>query len=101
MAIVPKEELLKFVEERFREDNSDEVLKFIEDFSDTINDDSDWKAKYDENDKMWRDKYKSRFFSEEPTPDLPNPEPGEETIDKADEPSAPTSYEELFTEKEE
>lgn len=100
MAIVAKEELLKFVKERFRDDSSDEVLKFIEDFSDTINDDSDWKAKYNENDKMWRDKYKARFFAEDEAPDMTPPN-GKEVIETTEETLAPTSYEDLFTEKEE
>lgn len=68
MAIRNKEFLLETIKKYTGEDTSDEVLQLIEDFTDTINDmetkaDTDWKRKYDENDKMWRDKYKARFFS--------------------------------------
>lgn len=69
MAIKSKEELLNAINERFSEDNSDEALSFIEDVTDTITeletratDSTDWKQKYEENDKEWREKYRSRFF---------------------------------------
>lgn len=68
MAIRNKEFLLETIKKYTGEDTSDETLQLIEDFTDTINDmdqkaETDWKQKYDENDKMWRDKYKARFFS--------------------------------------
>lgn len=53
------------------EDTSDEALTLLEDITDTINDldtkakgdGTDWKLKYEENDKQWRDKYRDRFFN--------------------------------------
>lgn len=51
---------------------SDEALSFLDDMQDTYNDmekriedanGQDWKKKYEENDALWRAKYKHRFFS--------------------------------------
>lgn len=70
MAILNKDDFMKKIKERIGEDTSDEALAFMEDITDTFNDleskskgdGTDWKTKYEENDKMWREKYKSRFF---------------------------------------
>ena len=69
MAIVSKEDLIKRLSEKFGDDNSDEVIQLTEDLSDTlndfdsrINDTEDWKIKFEENDNMWRKKYKDRFL---------------------------------------
>lgn len=69
MAIVSKEDLIKRLSEKFADDNSDEVIQLTEDLSDTlndfdsrINDTEDWKSKFEENDNMWRKKYKDRFL---------------------------------------
>lgn len=64
-----KAELLDQIKAKFGEDTSDDTLGFIEDISDTmteletkVTDSTDWKKKYEDNDKEWREKYKSRFF---------------------------------------
>lgn len=67
MAIVGKEELLDTINKIAGDDTSDDLLKLMEDVSDTYdslsnNDNEEWKTKYEENDKMWREKYKSRFM---------------------------------------
>lgn len=69
MSIVSKEVLIKRLSEKFGDDNSDEVIQLTEDLSDTlndfdsrINDTEDWKTKFEENDNMWRKKYKDRFL---------------------------------------
>lgn len=69
MSIVSKEDLIKRLSEKFGDDNSDEVIQLTEDLSDTlndfdsrINDTEDWKTKFEENDNMWRKKYKDRFL---------------------------------------
>ena len=64
------EELLAMIKGVIGEDTSDESLQLIEDVSDTINDyedraKEDWKAKYEANDKTWREKYRDRFFNTE------------------------------------
>lgn len=70
MAVLSREELIAKVAERIGDDTSDEALAFTEDVSDTLadletkakGDGTDWKAKFEQNDKEWRDKYKARFF---------------------------------------
>lgn len=70
MAVLSKEDFLAKIQERIGEDNSDEAIGFIEDMTDTYNsmetqlsDTTDWKAKFEENDAMWKQKYKDRFFT--------------------------------------
>lgn len=96
-------ELLSSLNERFKDDTSDDVLTLLEDFTDTLNDfesklKEDWKTKYIENDKAWRDKYRARFFAgkEENKDDLP-----EETDNEPDEDKSSTiTFDDLFTESE-
>ena len=70
MSVLNSDQLLAKIKERIGEDSSDEALSFIEDVTDTLinyenitKDSTDWKAKYEENDANWRNKYKERFFS--------------------------------------
>lgn len=90
-----KEEILEQIKTRLGEDTSDEALSFIEDITDTLtdyetktNDTTDWKQKYEDNDKQWRERYKERFFSGE------NPEEEEEEEQAEIEP--PLSFDDLF-----
>lgn len=92
MAIRTREELLNAVRERIGDDTSDEALAFIEDVQDTINnyenntnnDGTDWKKKYEDNDKEWRTKYRDRFFhgGVEQDDDPPYPQPKKLTFDE-------------------
>lgn len=80
-----KEELLNSIKDKFNEDTSDETLKFIEDVTDTINsyeDNSkeDWKAKYEQNDAEWRQRYKERFFQNNPVTEEPIIEDKQEEV---------------------
>ena len=65
MAIVTKDELIRKISEYAGEDNGDAVIEILEDVRDTFDsfegDGEDWKAKYEELDKTWREKYTSRF----------------------------------------
>lgn len=66
MAVKTIDEIMAKVRERIGEDDSDEAIGFIEDISDTLESFSnteDWKTKYEENDKKWREKYRDRFFT--------------------------------------
>ena len=66
MAVKTVDEIMAKVRERIGEDDSDEAIEFIEDISDTLESFSnaeDWKTKYEENDKKWREKYRDRFFT--------------------------------------
>ena len=70
MAILNKDDFLKAIQTRIGDDVSDDAMKFIEDMTDTFDsltassagDGEDWKAKYEELDNTWREKYKARFF---------------------------------------
>lgn len=70
--IVTMDELLNQLNNVIGENTSDEVISLIENVTDTFNDIStkasnndaeQWKNKYEENDKAWREKYKSRFMT--------------------------------------
>lgn len=101
MAIKTKEELLESIKSRIGDDTSDETITFLEDVTDTLSDyeerskgdGEDWKTKYEENDKYWREKYRERFFSKDVVVK-------EELDDEDDEPKS-MSYDDLFEEKEE
>lgn len=95
MAVRTREELMEAI--RGRVGDSDEDLAFIEDVTDTLSDlesraadQTDWQARYEENDREWRERYRSRFFNNEETlePDPADPDPEEH--------KTPTSYDELF-----
>ena len=64
-----KTELMERAKAIIGDNTSDEAIALLEDISDSFDadkDTTDWKAKYEENDKMWRDKYTSRFFDGAP-----------------------------------
>lgn len=92
-----KDEILNAIKERLGEDTSDETLSLIEDVTDTLddyetktNDSTDWKTKYEENDKTWRERYRDRFFSGE-ADDVDEPDDiDDDTPDKR-------TFEDLFT----
>lgn len=92
MAIVGKEELLDTINKIAGDDTSDDLLKLMEDVSDTYdslsnNDNEEWKTKYEENDKMWREKYKSRFMEKVVKDDVidgDNPDNYDEDADSSD-----------------
>lgn len=64
MAKLTKDELIEKVRKYVGDRTDDETIEIIEDISDSIDssDADEWKQKYMENDKMWRDKYISRFL---------------------------------------
>lgn len=97
MAVVNKDTIMERLRENFNDNDSDDVLGLLEDVTDTLNDyqsrleeNGDWKERYEQNDREWRQKYKDRFFNNEPEPDS-EPEP-----DKDPEQATPTTFEELF-----
>lgn len=97
MAVVNKDKIMERLRENFNDNDSDDVLGLLEDVTDTLNDyqsrleeNGDWKERYEQNDREWRQKYKDRFFNNDPEPD-PEPEP-----DKDPEQATPTTFEELF-----
>lgn len=67
MAKLSKDKLIEKVKKYIGDRTDDETIEIIEDITDTFDssDVDEWKQKYEENDKMWRDKYVSRFFNKE------------------------------------
>ena len=81
--------------------NDDETLEIISELSDNYDDvlntiGEDWKTKFDENDKMWREKYRKRFFDGSEKNDKEESDSYEEKETK----NKITSYEDLFETKE-
>ena len=96
MAKLSKDELIEKVKKYVGDRTDDETIEIIEDITDSIDttDVDEWKQKYKENDKMWRDKYVSRFF------DKKQEDPETSTEHEEEEEKEYKSYEDLF-EKEE
>lgn len=94
MAKLSKDELIEKVKKYVGDRTDDETIEIIEDISDSTDpsDADEWKKKYEENDKMWRDKYISRFFEK-------NAEENEDPADEDDEKEYKT-FEDLFEEEE-
>lgn len=95
MAKLSKDELIEKVRKYVGDRTDDETIEIIEDISDSIDssDADEWKQKYEENDKMWRDKYISRFLEKkEDEPDTPTEHEEEE--------KEYNSFEDLFEEEE-
>lgn len=95
MAKLSKDELIEKIKKYVGDRTDDETIEIIEDISDSIDssDADEWKQKYEENDKMWRDKYISRFL-EKKEDELDTPTEHEE------EEKEYNSFEDLFEEEE-
>ena len=100
MAIKTREEILKSLRDRFGEEPTDEDIAMLEDITDTFtdfeektSDATNWKNKYEENDKAWKKKYSDRFFSKDDIKDKPD-----EPEDPDDKPMR--TFDDLFTVKE-
>jgi hypothetical protein len=95
MAKLSKDELIEKVKKYVGDRTDDETIEIIEDISDSIDssDADEWKKKYEENDKMWRDKYISRFFEK-------NDEENEDTTNEDDDEKEYKTFDDLFEEEE-
>lgn len=95
MAKLSKDELIEKVKKYVGDRTDDETIEIIEDISDSIDssDADEWKKKFEENDKMWRDRYISRFV-EKKEDELDTPTEHEE------EEKDYNSFEDLFEEEE-
>lgn len=94
--IKTKDEIINMISARIGEDNSDEAIGLLEDITDTLNDyetrtadSTNWKEKYETNDKEWREKYKERFMSGDSSED--------ERIEEEEKPKR-YAFEDLFKE---
>lgn len=71
MSVVTRDKIIERIVSRMGEDNkSDEDIKLIEDLTDTFDDyerraGEDWRTKYEENDRQWRDRYVARFMNKD------------------------------------
>ena len=99
MAIRTKEEILESIKNIVGDSTDDNTLQVLEDVTDTFTDfenktanQTDWEAKYKENDEVWRKKYAERFYTGDPS--VP-PKNNESVIDEPDD--KPTRFEDLFT----
>ena len=100
MAVKTREEILKSLRDRFGEEPTNEDISMLEDITDTFkdfeektSDATNWKNKYEENDKAWKKKYSDRFFSKD------------DDKNNKDEPEGPDdkqmkTFDDLFTVKE-
>lgn len=104
MATLSKEDFLTRLKAKIGDDTSDDTVSFLEDVIDTYNDleskasikdETDWKAKYDELDKSWREKYTQRFFnsSTEVKDEIPKPV---EEIDPSVAEAESVTFDDLF-----
>lgn len=104
MAILSREDYLERLNKLVGEDNSDEALQIIEDFTDTFdnlgtqndNDNEDWKQKYEELDATWRQKYRDRFMNSQTTEE----DVIEEQKDNVETDGELKEYDDLFEERE-
>ena len=101
MAVKTKEEILKILRGRFGEEPTDADITMLEDITDTFtdfeektSDATNWKNKYEENDKAWKKKYSDRFFSKDGG-NNDNPGDSDEPEDKP-----MKTFDDLFTVKE-
>ena len=96
MAKLSKDDLIEKVKKYVGDRTDDETIEIIEDISDSIDtsDSDEWKQKFEENDKMWRDKYISRFFEKN------EDETEGSTDEKDDEEKEYKTFEDLFEEEE-
>ena len=70
MAILSRDDYFNRLQDYIGDDSSDRAISLVEDMTDTYNsfaerkDDGDeWKKKYEDNDRSWRERYRRRFFS--------------------------------------
>lgn len=99
MAIRSISDLTEAFNSMFAEEdlNTDDKIGFIEDLTDTVNAGSEnlnWKEKYENNDKEWREKYRRRFMTGEDDSSTPNIETIEDDETKR---AATIKISDLFT----
>lgn len=97
MARRTREELVAAFRAYAGDRNDDDTIALVEDISDSFGDGEDWQAKYEENDRQWRERYLSRFSYSQGgglEPDVEDPQ--EEQKDEVDTPPENVTFEELF-----
>lgn len=102
MSVLTREDYLSRIKGRLGEELADEDISLLEDMTDTyddlsskVTDNTDWKAKYEELDKSWRQKYVDRFNGKvESDEDMKDDSIG--TDEKVIQYDFPKTYDELF-----
>ena len=91
--IKTKEEILEQIKSKIGDSTDDNDLALLENISDTLDDlksrvseAGDWKTKYEENDKAWKQKYRDRFFNTEAKEEIEEHEKEKEKEMEIDEP---------------
>lgn len=101
-----KDEILASLKEIIGENSDDKTITFLEDVSDTFAEyeskiGEDWKTKYEDNDKAWRERYRARFFDGGAVEPSPSPDDVIKRHENdAQEESESLSYDELFEKRE-
>ena len=105
MAVLSHDDFMNAVKGLAGDSADDNTLAMIENFTDTYNDletrasdTTDWKAKYEQNDNEWREKYKARFFEGKEGTD-PNEVLRDQREDITDD-GKDISFDDLFKERE-
>lgn len=96
MARRSREELATAFSAIVGDNNSDDVLTFLEDLSDSMTPETntdDWENRYNELDRTWRQRYRDRFLN----PNTPTP-PGIETENNNADNNEPPTEEETHIE---
>lgn len=95
MAIKSRDEILSQIKTKFADQTDDDMISFLEDVSDTLDDleskasdTTNWEKKYQDNDAEWRRKYTERFYSPK--------EKDEQEDDVTDVPDKPKTFADLF-----
>lgn len=89
------QEIIKSLEDLVSDKEDERYISILEDVADSVTEDTsraeadEWKAKYEESERSWKEKYRARFM--EGTPD---PEPSPETEIEVE---VKTSFDDLFT----
>lgn len=101
--VTTKTVLLEALRAKIGDSTDDADLKLLEDVSDTmddfeqrIKDSGDWKTKYEENDKAWKEKYRDRFFNKDVDDEIEKKEKENEIEHKLDE-NKKLEFSDLFT----
>lgn len=101
--VTTKTVLLEALRAKIGDSTDDADLKLLEDVSDTIDDfeqrikdSGDWKTKYEENDKAWKEKYRDRFFNKDVDKQIEEKEKEKDIEHKLDE-NKKLEFSDLFT----
>ena len=106
MAVTTKEAILERIKALIPDSTSDDSLSLFEDISDTLDSataapepSEDWQKKYEENDKMWRQKYRDRFFGTETDEEDPAEPDPKDLTNIGEIPEKKLTYDSLFKEE--